>query len=196
MHISQIKIDDTLNSAKRAVSSPQIMHAIIEKCFETSERKLWRLDVEKLLIVSSDFPSNPDAAQQLGKEMFVTKDYQPFLSSIKAGKIYRFRLTANPVHNVPTEYGKRGKVFAHVTLEQQMDWLRSKADKLGFALKEFNISTSEFVKFRKNSRDVTLKLATYDGFLTVKDSDLLIEAMVSGIGRAKAYGAGLLTLTQ
>lgn len=196
MYISQIKIDDSLNSAKRAVSSPQIMHAIIEKCFETSERKLWRLDVEKMLIVSSDLPSNPDAAQQLGNGMLVTKDYQPFLSSIKAGKIYRFRLTANPVHNVSTEYGKRGKVLAHVTLQQQMDWLRSKADKLGFALEEFNISTSEFIKFCKNNQEVTLKLATYDGFLTVKDSDLLLEAMVTGIGRAKAYGAGLLTLMQ
>lgn len=196
MYISQIKIDDTLNSAKRAVSSPQIMHAIIAKCFETSERKLWRLDNEKLLVVSSDPPSDLGSAQQLGTGMLVTKNYLPFLSSINHGKTYRFRLTANPVHNVPTEYGRRGKVLAHVTIEQQMNWLCSKADKLGFALGECTISSSEFVKFRKNGQEVMLKLATYDGFLTVKDSELLTGAMVNGIGRAKAYGAGLLTLMQ
>lgn len=196
MYISQIKIDDTLNSAKRAISSPQIMHAIIAKCFDTSECKLWRLDGEKLLIVSSEPPSDPGSAGQLSKEPLLTKDYDPFLSLIKTGEVYRFRLTANPVHSMPTEHGKRGKVLAHVTIEQQMDWLRSKADKLGFALKEFNVNASEFLKFRKNSQDVTLKLATYDGFLTVKDSALLTGAMVSGIGRAKAYGAGLLTLMQ
>lgn len=194
MYISQMIIDDSLRSAKRALSSPQVMHAIIEKCFDTSEKILWRIDGEKLLVVSSNLPVDSEASAQLSKNSLLTKDYEPFLSSIQAGKGYCFRLTANPVHSVQIEHGKRGKVLAHVTIDQQMDWLRSKADKLGFILKEFNVSESGFVKFRKGSGDITLKMATYEGFLTVVNRDLLTTAMVNGIGRAKAYGAGLITL--
>jgi CRISPR system Cascade subunit CasE len=194
MYISQIKVDDTLKSAKRALSSPQIMHAIIENCFETSEVKLWRIDDENLLIVSTRPPSNLQVAEQLSKDPPVSKDYEPHLYTLSNEKIYRFRLTANPVHSVPTEHGKRGKVLAHVTIDQQMDWLRSKADKIGVVFNEYTITASEFIKFQKNGNDVTLKLATYNGYLTVKDSSLLTKAMITGIGRAKAYGAGLLTL--
>lgn len=192
--MSQLKIDVSLNSAKRALSSYQVMHAIIEKCFDSSDCKLWRLDGERLLIVSSEPPSDPGSARQLSNQQLLTKDYDSFLSSIKDGEVYRFRLTANPVHSVPNEHGKRGKVLAHVTIEQQKEWLRLKADKLGFMLNEFTVSASEFHKFRKDDKEVKIKLATYDGFLTVKDSSLLTGAMISGIGRAKAYGAGLLTL--
>ena len=130
----------------------------------------------------------------MSKESPVTKDYEPFLSSLIKEKVYRFRLTANPVHSVPTEPGKRGKVLAHVTIDQQMEWLQSKSDKLGVDFNKFTITASEFTKFRRNGKDVTLKLTTYNGFLTVKDNDLLTQAMITGIGRAKAYGAGLLTL--
>jgi len=194
MFISQIKLNADLKSAKRALSSPQIMHAIIERCFDSSEQKLWRLDGEKLLIVSTKPPSEPEAALQLSTDLPMTKDYGPYLASIKKGKVYRFRLTANPVHSVPLGPGKRGKVMAHVTIEQQMEWLREKSKKLGFTPHEFTITASSFLKFHKKGHEVTIKLATYDGLLTVTDNNLLIKAMTEGIGRAKAYGAGLLTL--
>ena len=194
MYIITIKIIDLKLVPTCHNHPPQIMHAIVEKCFDTSERKLWRRDDEKLLIVSTEPLSEPDTVRQLSKEFIITKDYEAFLSSIKDGKSYYFRLTANPVHSVPFEKGKRGKVLAHVTIDQQMGWLRSKADNLGFSLKEFGVSASEYVKFRRFNQYVTLKLATYTGILVVTDRNLLTEAMVFGIGRAKAYGAGLLTL--
>jgi CRISPR system Cascade subunit CasE len=37
-------------------------------------------------------------------------------------------------------------------------------------------------------------MATYDGILTVTDPALLRRALCHGVGRAKAYGCGLLTL--
>jgi CRISPR-associated protein Cas6/Cse3/CasE, subtype I-E/ECOLI len=194
MYLTQININPDLNSARRALSSPQIMHAIIEKCFEESQRNLWSLDDNKLLIVSTAQPTNREAAEQLGG-LPQTKSYAPYLESIADGDIYRFRLRANPVHSVKVKQGERGKVLAHVTIEQQENWLRIKAENLGFELGEFAVTSSEFVQFNKaGGQRVTLKLATYDGFLTVTNRDALTAAMTDGIGRAKAYGAGLLTM--
>ncbi|WP_258184643.1 MULTISPECIES: type I-E CRISPR-associated protein Cas6/Cse3/CasE [unclassified Bifidobacterium] len=41
---------------------------------------------------------------------------------------------------------------------------------------------------------MTLASATFDGVLVVDDPDLLRHALVEGIGRAKGYGFGLMTL--
>ena len=52
----------------------------------------------------------------------------------------------------------------------------------------------DIASFRRSGRRVTLARATYQGRLAVTDPDLLRAAMVNGMGPAKAYGCGLLTL--
>ncbi len=41
---------------------------------------------------------------------------------------------------------------------------------------------------------VTLTTVTYDGILQITDADAFRRALTNGIGHAKAYGCGLLTL--
>ncbi len=49
--------------------------------------------------------------------------------------------------------------------------------------------------FRRDSATVTLGgVATYTGVLQVTDPQLLQQALTAGVGRAKAYGCGLMTL--
>ncbi len=52
----------------------------------------------------------------------------------------------------------------------------------------------ETVRFQRQGSTVTLVTATYDGICEVTDADALRTALVAGIGRAKGYGCGLLTL--
>ena len=115
----------------------------------------------------------------------------------------------------------RGRIRAHVTQDQQCLWLIEKSEHCGFSVdrgkpfthtdgagvettywthpgfeivhttwKQFNKDTSD--RSRKNR--VTLRTATYEGTLTVTDVDVFREKLVSGIGREKAYGCGLLTI--
>jgi CRISPR system Cascade subunit CasE len=51
----------------------------------------------------------------------------------------------------------------------------------------------EFAK-RDHKRPVTLVTATFDGHLEVTDPDRLRRTLTAGLGRAKAYGCGLMTL--
>lgn len=51
-------------------------------------------------------------------------------------------------------------------------------------------------RFSRNGSRVTLSTATFEGHLTVEDAAALRRSMTSGIGRAKSYGCGLLTLTR
>lgn len=49
---------------------------------------------------------------------------------------------------------------------------------------------------RREFKRVTLSMATYEGLLEITDAALLSQTMRRGIGRAKAYGCGLLTLVE
>jgi CRISPR system Cascade subunit CasE len=50
------------------------------------------------------------------------------------------------------------------------------------------------LRFRRGQQTVTLRVATFDGRFRVVDPTALRAALVNGIGRAKAYGCGLMTL--
>ncbi|MDR0839984.1 MAG: type I-E CRISPR-associated protein Cas6/Cse3/CasE [Christensenellaceae bacterium] len=192
MYITQIKLNNSRGAA-HALASPQVMHAIVESCFEGSSRNLWRVDKTSLLIVSVCPPSNPQAARQLGG-LPVTKDYAPYLAAIADDRNYCFRLCANAVQSKPQAHGQRGKVAVCATSDAQREWMQKKAEKHGFVLDAVEITESNVVQFRRQNAKVTLQLTTFEGILTVQDHIRLVQAMTEGIGRAKAYGAGLLTV--
>jgi CRISPR system Cascade subunit CasE len=174
-------------------------------------RVLWRTDTVGeqtwLYVLSAIRPDFTHIVEQFGwpsaEQKWDTKDYTHFLSKLSSGQHWRFRLHANPV------YAKDGNVYAHITVERQKQWLSTRAERNGFSL--FQIVTEEdptdamqiihrnTLKFRKRPSDknyVTLSVATYEGELVVTNAESLRRALTCGIGRAKAYGCGLLTLAR
>ena len=89
-------------------------------------------------------------------------------------------------------------MFAHVTQDQQKQWLLKRAENCGFLLDEnaFNVVHTQWLKFTKgqNSNKITLHMATFEGILTISDVERFRQSLLSGIGREKAYGCGLLTI--
>jgi len=186
----------------RALSSTQILHAIVEGCFNTKDRTLWRLDSLSgnlyLLIVSETVPNFTSLASQLCEpgEIGQTKEYDSFLTSIQNGQSLRFRLRGNTVYSVPMGKDKRGKVVPHVSEAHKKQWLVQKSEKHGFALNDFAITEMGQQRFYRNGKQkpVELSHATFEGTLTVTDAELFKSALVLGIGRAKSYGCGLMTV--
>ncbi len=202
MYLSRVKINNGIRNTIKFLSSPQIVHASVEGCFASEEqtRKLWRLDYFRgqpyLLLLSQEKPNFTNLIKQFGYvgEQGEIRTYQHLLDSLQSGSRYRFRLCANPVHSLPSEMGKRGKVVPHVTVKQQQEWLEQKCAKLGFALDESVIVQRELKRFSRQQKYVTLHTAVYEGILTICDADVFRTALIQGIGRAKSYGCGLLTL--
>jgi CRISPR system Cascade subunit CasE len=60
--------------------------------------------------------------------------------------------------------------------------------------KDFDVVQREIVRFKRGNDWITLGIAAFEGTLAVGNAELLTTAMKAGIGRAKAYGCGLLTL--
>lgn len=188
-----------------ALASPNKFHGAVESCFGSREdRKLWRIDQlngeHYLMIVSPEKPKLTSIKSQFGypKEPDEIKSYEALLDRIEEGSVWQFRLTANPTHSVKREGEQRGKVVAHISEKYQMEWLYKKAEQNGFSvLSEGSCIISSNWKsfYKKNgSGKVKLQETTYQGILKVENTDLFRRALSGGIGRAKSYGMGLLTV--
>jgi CRISPR system Cascade subunit CasE len=217
MYLSRIELNTRRKDTMIALASPERLHAAVESSFPSSAdkkfRNLWRIDrlgdALYLLVLSDGKPDFTHIVEQFGwpaaEQRWETKNYAPLLERIEVGQKWQFRLRANPVHSVkqpsnsqdqkPT---KRGKVYAHVTVQQQEQWLLDRAAKYGFSLQEssFRVVQQEVKKFQRQRNPVTLGIATFEGILEVEDVALFLRTLICGIGRAKAYGCGLLTIAR
>ena len=204
MYLTRIPLDLTKRKTLYALTSPSIFHGAIEASFGGGrKRNLWRLDElehrKYLLLLSEEKPDLSSLEEQFSPEgeNGIVKDYSKLLNRIEKDYVWRFRLCANPTHSV-MQGGKRGKKLAYTVENEQLSWLKRQAEKNGFLIEEkyCRIVRDQWFQFNKGSEDrkVRMLLVTYEGILKVVNPELCRNALIGGIGREKAYGAGLLTL--
>lgn len=210
MILTQMSLNTRRRDARRLLASPQAMHAAVLAGFPPTidaGRVLWRIDegpeaTTTLWVTSRERPDFTHLEEQAGwpqQPTFRSVDCRGLLEHLAPGQAWAFRLTANPTHR-GTRNGRK-QVFAHVTVAQQTGWLLERQQSLGIALEgeagpTFTVISRGVKRFRRNDHTVTLGTATFGGLLKVTDADRLRAALTDGIGRAKAYGCGLMTLAR
>lgn len=184
-------------------------------------RILWRLDRhQKGYYLYIQSPIRPDLTQLVEEAgwpdidtSFGVKSYQHFLDQLTEGTSWNFRLVATPTRAVKSEGAKRSKRIPIVRDEDRIKWLASRAEGWGFEIPQVSTNPSaaetddlavaivekDRIRFQRGKRGapgslVTLNRVAFEGILTVKDPAVLRRAMRDGLGAAKAYGCGLLTL--
>lgn len=213
MYLSRIALNAKRRETMQALAMPPLMHGAVEQSFKRERhRNLWRVDWMRgncfLLVLSNGHPDFTHLAGQFGytdyDQGWETKNYKPLLTKVKEGETWQFRLRANPTQSSFKEKDEgtgRGKVHAHVTQEQQRQWLMKRSESCGFKLNEetFDVTHTQWEKFpksRKGTREVIIRTATFEGLLTITDLNQFTMTLTTGIGRAKAYGCGLLTIAR
>lgn len=222
MYFSRIPINPARRGTRAFLSSPQVTHAAVMASFppellehpDPAGRVLWRIDQQgkqiHLYVVSPAEPDFTHIVEQAGwptTGAWATRKYGQLLDTLAVGQHWHFRLTANPVRSIKSgssavESRQRGRVTG-LTASEQLDWLRRKAVDAGFVLApgtaehhedDVRIVARNSLSFRRGSGRVSLSTATFEGTLTVTDTEQLTTALTHGIGRGKGYGCGLLTL--
>ena len=203
MYLSRIAIDLRRYETMRALHERERLHAMVESCFPgPRQRRLWRLDslhdIDYLLLLSGEAPNLRELGRQIGCRGAIgeIKDYTPLLRRIAPGTVWRFRLTANPTESIPSRDGSRGRVRAVTVVARQREWLARQGASHGFAVADgaFDVTRTEWLRFRKPGHAISLLCTTFEGILTVTDAAQFLQALTEGIGRGKAYGMGLLTV--
>lgn len=176
-----------------------------------------------VLVLTQSTPSWEHLIEQAGwpaadEPQAMTKSYQPLLDRIAAGAEFAFRLLANPVQSTrtpqrpsPAQRSRlaatdrpRGARVAHRTATHQLDWFTTRVTTWGFDIPhttagapDLRLAARDRLVFTKNTdarHTVTLHTATYEGRLRINDADLARTSLLNGVGHARAYGCGLITL--
>jgi CRISPR system Cascade subunit CasE len=177
-----------------------------------------------LWTVSPDRPSMRHVVEPYGwpesERPFETRAYGPLLDRLAEGQRYVFRVTVNPVKSRPPGRGEdappgsprtRSPRVALAGTEHQIDWFAGRAERWGFRLlpgrvplpgegdrRAYAVEVRESKRLRfwrdGGGQPVVLRTVTLQGLLEVTDAVRLRSSLGTGMGKAKGYGCGLMSL--
>jgi CRISPR system Cascade subunit CasE len=144
-----------------------------------------------------------------------TKDYRP---AIRSGQQLAFTLRVNPIVTRRDAQGRQCRHDVVMDLKHQtgfkklpaseqpllnalvqqagLEWLQKRAERHGFSFAPGQVHIDDYQQHRasKKGGKKPIRYSTLDftGLLTVTEVELFQQALVQGIGPAKAFGCGLL----
>jgi len=168
-------------------------------------RYLYRLDHEDqrepvILAVSEDVPIQHEQPMWRVE----TKEFRP---QLHAGICLGFQLRANPTVNRDGKHHsvvmdekwrlKREGTSARTTDIIQYAgerWLREQAERSGVRIEWVRVENYRKHEFQCRASKVQYATCDYHGMLTVQDPDALLHVLRRGLGRAKAFGCGMMMI--
>ena len=160
---------------------------------------LFRLDTDgetggMSVLVQSEM--EPDWGKLNGATGFITEyKSKQFDPEFVQGQMLRFRLRANPTRRIK-DSGKRHGILGE---EAQIDWLRRKGLQSGFEVIDATVIKEGFAEDKMTDTNdrkhsLTILSVRFDGLLRVIDPDAFRQTIEQGIGSAKGFGFGLLSI--
>lgn len=121
-----------------------------------------------------------------GCEMLRLKEFNPVLSQ---GQPLRFLLCVNPVKRLLKE---RCRVPL-IKEEEQVEWIDRKIAGAAELLSAQRIA-KQILYFRKKNTSGKIETVTFTGLMCVLSSEAFLKILKNGIGPAKSFGCGLLSI--
>ena len=205
MFLYEVVPDPRSRDARRDLGDPYQMHATLSRAFSEPEAKctagefLWRQEEwpgnygrSRLLVQSrsrakwehlphSWFEGKPREGASLVGSLFGSSNLQ--------GSPYRFRLRANPS---VCRNGKRIGLMKQVEYDA---WLIRQGTQHGFQVLSSWPSQELLITARQHAgNSISVFTVLFDGVLAIVEPEKFVNALSSGIGRAKALGLGLLSV--
>ncbi len=222
MKLSRLFLNPVSRDVARAQSDSQALHRRVMDLFGSAEGParaahavLYRLDVSErdgtvmLLLQSRAAPVLDGLPEHFldpraGADASATTDLTPLLERLEEGSRFRFRLRANPTRRIDTKSApdgtrRNGRRVPLRTPEARLAWLERKLSASGFALvgggEACLVKPDGLQRGRRGEARLTHEAVVYEGVLAVMNPPLARAALEHGIGPAKAYGFGLLSLS-
>lgn len=201
--LTEIRIDQRHSSARGDLRSITSMHRTVMSMFpqagsdsaRSEHGVLHRLDSTGrgpvLLVQSSVKPDTAAIAPGYGNIRSVS--LVPLLERLRPGTVIRYRILANATKKsaVGNTKGKRIALGAGPA----RNWWERHSSAAGLAVDPGFTLVSESLTGREaDDGKITVRPWRIDGIASVEDPAALDAAIRAGIGRARAYGCGLLTL--
>jgi len=208
MYLSRLTLNPRDRNARRDLSSPYELHSTLARMFadapQQTERVLFRLErgENRVLIQSRTRPDFSALPRGYCLHAECRDDYGEKLRAVVSGQRLAFRLLANPTSRVTLGEGdtKRKRRKPLLDWHAQEAWLRRKlAEEAGAQLvggRAVILDTQRNEKRGSHSGEGTQTHVPvlFEGVLVANDPDRLRAAIENGLGSAKGYGFGLLSI--
>lgn len=123
-----------------------------------------------------------------------TKDLNPIIDSFKEGMKLKFDLLCTPYKVVRVDSPK-GKIRCISDRDEKIQWLKDKEPYNGFKVLYCDvISCNETLENIGGTSKGRLYLTKLQGVLEITDVEKFKDFYASGVGRQRAYGAGMLMI--
>lgn len=191
--LTRVVFDGADRRARHVLASRERLHALVEAALDAggsdrAVRRLWRLDRTRrgmvLYILADRAPLADMLRAQLGECEVASKDYAPFLGSLKAGDTLRLEATVCATHSVD---GRRVPLAA----DGRGDWVRRQLAAAGCEPVSVRIAGSDDLRFGRRGRMVSLRAFRVEAVVRVADPATVRTLLTQGVGRAKGYGLGM-----
>lgn len=215
MYLSRLRINTHNRQVWRQVmANPYKLHQMVMRGFPDGVKRdaaqvLHRLEIgdeNVTLLVQSNV--DPDWSKVDPDYLAPTDPYdflpnpavKPLKLPLQTGQVLNFRLCANPtIKKVRRDEAGARKNSNRVPLlreDQQIEWLQKQAKTGGFRMLRGMVSQAQNQKLwkRPGARPITVYTVQFDGQLQVTEPDKLLAMVKGGIGPAKAFGCGMLSL--
>lgn len=207
MYLSRLKLNQARRSARELLLNPYLLHQAVYRAFPDKEdggpgRVLYRVDESKrsnsfYLLVQSDKEPNWQKADFLTDCLAEPPKQKILAPSFNVGQTLYFRLRANPSVKKQEEGKKNGRRLGLLQEEDQLRWLKQKGESGGFALSSCDTVTEGVIQSEQGNPDkkqLRHFAVRFDGILRVMDAELFRKSVEEGIGPAKGFGFGLLSV--
>ena len=207
MFLSKLVLDARHPQVRKEMVNRYELHRTISSAFSGDARPeiglLYRLEISPqlnspLLLVQSLISPDWTALHEKGC-LVCPAEVKHFEPQFSAGQIFIFRLVANPTVRKKQEQGESNRVGLYKE-QQQIDWLSRKAIDGGFKLIEVRALQQGVQQFEKRKDRKAHKVQNlsvcFEGRLQVVDVELFQKTFCRGIGSAKGFGFGLLSLAR
>ena len=216
MYLSRLLLNSRSRQVQRETADPYNLHRTIMQAFDPKRDQagvLHRMEIDPrtgvvMLLVQS--LAKPDWSTLAEKDYLLPADpfsglenpaVKEFTLPLRTGQILRFRLVANPTVK---RDGKRHPLYKE---DDQRLWLTTKGtgseekkrDGSGFRVLEMAVQKhgNQHGWIRRDDEEkhrLTLHTVQFDGRLEITDVGKFKTVVRTGIGPAKAFGCGLLSL--
>lgn len=202
-YFSQVALNMYRPETKKLIMSRQVAHATVLQSFAPGQldgidtRVLWRidkLDKSHYLNIISPVPASLEHIvencgwEEGGSNGSQQINYTPLLDSVQRDDSYRFSITLNPSI---TKTGTTKRLAIPISDVEQ--WAESKLNDFA-KIQNIELESHTIESFKRGTGKVTLAIAKLTGILVVENPESLTGLMVNGLGKAKAYGCGMITL--
>jgi len=213
MYYCLLTLNPRSRQVQREIAVPYEMHRTLLNAFPAGkvgvERTdpeaadvLFRLDdhADGLLTVLVQSRAEPDWSGLNPGYLLEAPQVKQRDLSVQTGQLLSFRLRANPTKRLSAGTSNTGKRVGIYDEEDQLAWLARKGEQHGFRVLQAQVSRDGKIASEKaiagDGRVHKLELLSvqFDGVLQVTDSVKLVAAVETGIGSAKGFGFGLLSL--